>query len=140
MTNRSSSPGGHPAGNTAVFDPAADQVVAVVPAGVGPRARGLPGTVGGPVVVPERGTPPLPTAEARTYRATHVSLLAATALGLAFASGATDGNARTLTQLVAPDADLLLEASTAVLELAVGPRRTRVLAAHLLGRAAVLCA
>jgi hypothetical protein len=140
MTNPPSSPCGQPAGHLAVFDPATDQIAAVEPPGARPRARGLPGTAGRPAVVPERGTPPLSTAEAKAYRATQVSLLAATALGLAFASGPTDGNVRTLTRLGAPDADILLEASAAVLELAVEPRKTRVLAAHLLGRAAVLCA
>jgi hypothetical protein len=81
-----------------------------------------------------------PVAASRDHRTTQVSLLAATALGLAFSSGSTDGNVRTLTSLGAPDADLLLKASTAVLELAVGPRGTRVLAADLLGRAARVCA
>jgi hypothetical protein len=81
-----------------------------------------------------------PVAEPRDHRTTQVSLLAATALGLAFSSGSTDGNVHTLRSLGAPDADILLEASAAVLELAVGPRGARVLAADLLGRAAQVCA
>jgi hypothetical protein len=81
-----------------------------------------------------------PVAAPRDHRTTQVSLLAATALGLAFSSGSTDGHVRTLRSLGATDADILLEASSAVLELAVGPRGTRVLAADLLGRAARVCA
>jgi hypothetical protein len=98
------------------------------------------GTAAEPLDPPERGTPPFPAAEANnSARRTQVSLLAATALGLAFSSGSTDGNVHTLTSLGAPDAGILLEASAAVLELEVGPRRTRVVAADLLGRAARVC-
>jgi hypothetical protein len=97
------------------------------------------GTAAEPLDPPEPATPPFPAAEANSDRRTQVSLLAATALGLAFSSGSTDGNVHTLTSLGAPDAGILLEASAAVLELEVGPRHTRVVAADLLGRAARVC-
>jgi hypothetical protein len=131
--------GHHPVGPMADLSPDAQQCCAVDPPGGDPRWRDLGATVG-PLVPPEPGTPPFPAAEDSNDRTTQVSLLAATALGLAFSSGSTDGHVRTLTSLGAPDADLLLKASTAVLELAVGPRGTRVLAADLLGRAARVCA
>jgi hypothetical protein len=128
--------GHHPVGLMVDLSPGAEQCCAIDPPGGGARKKDLLGATAGPLVPPERGTPPSPAAEDSDYRTTHVSLLAATALGLAFSSGSTDGNVRTLTSLGAPDADILLEASAAVLELAVGPRGARVLAADLLGRAA----
>jgi hypothetical protein len=90
---------------------------------------------------PHRGHHPVGTVVADGHvRTTQVSLLAATALGLAFSSGAADGNVHTLRSLGAPDPDVLLEASAAVLELAVGSRGVRVIASDLLGRAALACA
>jgi hypothetical protein len=79
--------------------------------------------------------PPLP-AEESASRTTHMSLLAATALGLAFASGATDRDVRTLAALAEPDAEVLLQASAAVLALEVAPGQTRARAAELLRGAA----
>jgi hypothetical protein len=130
----------HPVGPVAVFGPGAGQSCAVEPPGVKPRERHLLWTTAGPMDVPEHRTPPLPAGGGSNDRTAQVSLLAATALGLALSSGAADGNVRTLTSLGGPDADILLEASAAVLELEVGPRRTRVLAADLLERAARICA
>jgi hypothetical protein len=133
--------GHHPVEPVAAFSPDTEQLCAVDPPCGRPRRRRDPlGATARPPGPPERGTPPIPAAEDSDYRTTQVSLLAATALGLAFSSGSTDGNVHTLTRLGAPDADIFLEASAAVLELAVGPRRTRVLAADLLGRAARICA
>jgi hypothetical protein len=79
--------------------------------------------------------PPLPVEESAP-RTTHMSLLAATALGLAFASGATDRDVRTLAALAEPDAEVLLQASAAVLALEVAPGQTRARAAELLRGAA----
>jgi hypothetical protein len=76
------------------------------------------------------------TREPRRDRATHVSLLAATALGLVFVSGGVDGDVHTLVDLARPDRSVLLEASAAVLLLEVGSERTRAVAADLLHRAA----
>jgi hypothetical protein len=53
---------------------------------------------------PHRGHHPVGTVVADGHvRTTQVSLLAATALGLAFSSGAADGNVHTLRSLGAPD-------------------------------------
>jgi hypothetical protein len=129
-----------PVGPVANRSPDNGRLRAVDPPGGSPRNWDLLGAVAKPLVPPEHRAPPGHAAEDSDYRTTQVSLLAATALGLAFSSGSTDGNVRTLTSLGAPDADILLKASAAVLELAVGSRRTRVLAADLLGRAARVCA
>jgi hypothetical protein len=69
-------------------------------------------------------------------RVPHVSLLAATAVGLVLVSGGVDGDVHTLVGLAHPDRTVLLEASAAVLLLEVGSERTRVVAADLLHRAA----
>jgi hypothetical protein len=69
-------------------------------------------------------------------RVPHVSLLAATAVGLVLVSGGIDGDVRTLVGLAHPDRTVLLEASAAVLLLEVGSERTRAVAADLLRRAA----
>lgn len=88
--------------------------------------------------VPAVGSPPFEPAEPTASRTSHVSLLAATALGLAFTTGATDGNVRRLKTLADPDPGTLAQASTAVLEIGVAPRHTRAIAAEILGRAARL--
>jgi hypothetical protein len=89
---------------------------------------------------PQHATPDLHPDEPIASHAPHISLLAATALGFAFSSGATDGNVRTLTVLAEPHTDNLLQAGAAVLELEVAPRHTRAIAAELLGQAARRCA
>jgi hypothetical protein len=139
MTNpRLSHRSQHPEGHVAAVDPAARQVpgVGTPSACPGTSPTGPPPAQG---VAVEQGRPPLLQAEPTAAWTAHVSLLAATALGLAFASGASDGNVSTLIHL-ADNADILLQASTAVLLLEVAPRQTRAIAADLLGRAARTCA
>jgi hypothetical protein len=69
-------------------------------------------------------------------RAAQVSLLAATAIGLAFVAGDADADVATLVELASTDRSVLVEASTAVLALEVAAKRTRVLASQLLRQAA----
>jgi hypothetical protein len=73
-----------------------------------------------------------------SVRAAQVSLLAATAIGLAFVAGEVDGDIATLADLAGSDRSVLAEASTAVFALEVVSGRTRRAASQLLRRAASL--
>jgi hypothetical protein len=88
-----------------------------------------------------RGTkvdvPAPPHAPARDRPSADVALLAATALGFAYASTASDEvHARRLATLADPDPESLFRAQTAVLALEIGTAQARTRAASLLRRAA----
>jgi hypothetical protein len=70
-------------------------------------------------------------------RAAQVSLLAATAIGLAFVAGEVETDVATLAELAGSDRSVLAEASTAVFALEVVSARTRRAASTLLRRAAI---
>jgi hypothetical protein len=72
-----------------------------------------------------------------SVRAAQVSLLVATAIGLAFVGGEVDGDVATLADLAGSDRSVLIEASTAVFAREVVSGRTRRAASRLL-RAASL--
>ena len=65
-------------------------------------------------------------------------MLAATALGFAINSGHTEDNVRRLTALAESEADLLMQACAAALQL-WSPEQDRIIAVDLLGRAARRC-
>jgi hypothetical protein len=68
-----------------------------------------------------------------------VAMLAATALGFAVSSGATDDNVRRLTTLAESEPDVLAQACAAASQLCVAPEQDRIIAVDLLGRAARRC-
>jgi hypothetical protein len=80
-----------------------------------------------------------PCASGMTITTPEVAMLAATALGFAINSGHTDDNVRRLTALAESEADLLMQACAAALQLCVSPDQDRIIAVDLLGRAARRC-
>ena len=68
-----------------------------------------------------------------------VAMLAATALGFAINAGSTYDSVRRLMALAESEADLLMQACAAALQLCVSPDQDRMIAADLLGRAARRC-